>query len=344
MWAPPTPSVTSSRTRQSGRSIVGSSVGPWDTAYREHLEWNHVMIESLPNELPMHVAAHVADVQSRERDSPEPSPDATAAYLKRRQELDRKCNEGDVTELMTKWVLPSNDQLAPYGLDRADGLLMASHLTPAYPGIPSTMKVSQPQPDLLYGYNGDLCNSPFSPSQLRAQMELDMHPGQSFADSNSQRLRFPFFALELKGDGGTFGSIWVATNQCGGDAAACLNATDRLNELLSRTNQPMVDNLTYCIAIDNRLAQLYVSWKADRLNYYMHEVRAYVLAREDEYKDFRRHIRNIIDWGKDKRLKQIKESLDVLLEESRKEASKEAKHRSPPSASGSDPSSKRRKS
>jgi hypothetical protein len=40
---------------------------------------------------------------------------------------------------------------------------------------------------------------------------------------------------------------------------ACFNAADRLNDLIKQTNQPMVDNLTYCLAMDNRLAQLYVS-------------------------------------------------------------------------------------
>lgn len=277
----------------------------------------------------------MTDVQSRERESPELSPAAIAAYLRDRKALDERCNDGDVIGLMKLWILPSKQEIAQRGLDRADGLLMAAHLTPARPGIPPAMKVSQPKPDLLYGYNGDLRTSPFSEPQLRAQMQLDTYPGQFFANSNSQRLRFPFFALELKGDGGTFGSIWVATNQCGGDAAACLNATARLNELLTAAKQPVVDNLTYCIAMDNRHAQLYVSWKADLLDYYMYEVRAYVLSREDEYKDFRRHIRNILDWGSDQRLAQIKQSLDVLLEESRKETAKAAKPRSPPSASGS---------
>ncbi|KAG7287003.1 hypothetical protein NEMBOFW57_006503 [Staphylotrichum longicolle] len=331
---PPTPSIPS-RTRQSGRSNVSNSAGPLDSAYREHLNWNGIRIESLPNSLPAHVAAHVANIQSRERESPEPDPAAIAAYLQDRKALDEKCNEGDVTGSMTTWVLPSKQEISQRGLDRADGLLMSLHLTPVRPGIPPAMKVSQPKPDLLYGYQGDLGPSPFNQSQLIAQMQMDTGPGQAFANTNSQRLRFPFFALELKGDGGTFGSLWVATNQCGGDAAACFNATARLNELLTAANQPMVDNLTYCIAMDNRYAQLYVSWKADLLDYYMYEVRAYVLSREDEYKDFRRHIRNILDWGSDQRLAQIKQSLDVLLEESRKETAKAAKPRSPPSASGS---------
>jgi hypothetical protein len=105
----------------------------------------------------------------------------------------------------------------------------------------------------------------------------------------------------------------------------------------------MVDNLTYCVAMDNRLAQLYVSWKPERLDYYMREVGTYRLSYEEDFKEFRRHVRNILDWGKDKRLSQIKEALDVILEENRKEAARAAKAR-PSSNSGSDGSSKRRRS
>ncbi|KAK0655310.1 hypothetical protein B0T16DRAFT_498960 [Cercophora newfieldiana] len=64
-------------------------------------------------------------------------------------------------------------------------------------------------------------------------------------------------------------------------------------------------------------ARLYVSWKHSDLDYYM----------QKDYIDFRKHVKNIIDWGKDKRLKDIRESLDNLLEESRKRASGAAKHK-----------------
>jgi hypothetical protein len=32
--------------------------------------------------------------------------------------------------------------------------------------------------------------------------------------ANSQELIYPFLVIELKGDGPTAGSLWVATNQC----------------------------------------------------------------------------------------------------------------------------------
>ena len=47
--------------------------------------------------------------------------------------------------------------------------------------------------------------------------------------------------------------------------------------------------------------------------------------------EFCKHVQNIIDWGKDKRLKEIQDSLDNLLEESRRRTSEAAKSRPPPS-------------
>jgi hypothetical protein len=228
---------------------------------------------------------------------------------------------------------------------------LSAHLTPAYyPGLASDKRVTQAKPDLLYGYHNGSRASPFTQPQLLAREFQDRYPGQQFVRATTQGLQFPFFALELKADAGTGGSLWVATNQCAGDAGACLNAAGRLNELLANTNQPLVDNLTYCLAMNNQMAQLYVSWKPDLLTYYMSEVRSYVLSRADEYVEFRRHVRNIVDWGKDKRLAQIRDALDVILEDGRKAASRAAKddHPAPSddgsgSGSGSARLSKRRK-
>jgi hypothetical protein len=94
----------------------------------------------------------------------------------------------------------------------------------------------------------------------------------------------------------------------------------------------MLDNLTCCLAMDNRLAQLYVSWKPGRLQYCSHEIGAYGLSYEDDFRECRRHVRNILGWGKDGRLAQIREALDVILEEDRKEAARAARAR-PPSVS-----------
>jgi len=78
-------------------------------------------------------------------------------------------------------------------------------------------------------------------------------------------------------------------------------------------------------------ARLYITWKHDDLRYYMASVKNFLLQDPDHYLEFRKHVRNIIDWGGGKRLEEIRDSLDILLEEGRKTVSEQAKSRPPPS-------------
>jgi hypothetical protein len=47
-------------------------------------------------------------------------------------------------------------------------------------------------------------------------------------DANGPLLGFPFLAIEFKGDG----PLWVATNQCLGASATCVNISEKLNKQL----------------------------------------------------------------------------------------------------------------
>ena len=62
-------------------------------------------------------------------------------------------------------------------------------------------------------------------------------------------------------------------------------------------------------------ARLYISWKHNELDYYTRKVKSFSLQDPEHYIEFRKHVRNIIDWGKGTRLKEIRNSLDTLLEE-----------------------------
>jgi hypothetical protein len=145
-----------------------------------------------------------------------------------------------------------------------------------------------------------------------------LHPrNPDYPIATLQGIRFPFFSIEFKAAGGTRGDLWVAANQCAGASSACVNAVERLNSLLQEYDNihvQSVDNVIYSIAVDNNTAQLYVSWK-DNLNYFVQQVDAFLLWSPDHFKDFRKKVRNILDWGKDKRLKQIGDALDAILDE-----------------------------
>lgn len=67
----------------------------------------------------------------------------------------------------------------------------------------------------------------------------------------------------------------------------------------------------------------------------MTNIGCYALRQPDEYKRFRRMVRNIVDWGRDDRLKAIQHALDQLLEEAQKRTSR--RPASPPRRHGSAP-------
>ena len=141
--------------------------------------------------------------------------------------------------------------------------------------------------------------------------------------------------MSFKADGPSGdGSLWVATNQCLGGSTSCVNIAERLNRQLrqckSNKVQP-IDSTAFSVAMNGTEARLYISWKHDELNYYMRNVESFLLHRPDHYLEFRKFVRNIVDWGKDKYLKEIRASLDNLLEESRRRTSEAAKSRPVPS-------------
>jgi hypothetical protein len=129
--------------------------------------------------------------------------------------------------------------------------------------------------------------------------------------------------------------MWVATNQCLGGSVSCVNIAERLNYQLRQCKNKKevrpIDSAVFSIAINGTEARLYISWKHNDLDYYMRQVKSFLLQEPEHYMVFRKYVRNIIDWGKNKRLKQIQESLDDLLKESRKRTSQLAKSRPLPS-------------
>jgi hypothetical protein len=200
----------------------------------------------------------------------------------------------------------------------------------AVPDVGSKLKVSTPYPDMLYGYNS-LGAFPQQQAQLRT-MTNEMI-------ANTQDLLYPFFVIEFKADGpGGSGSLWVATNQCLGGSTSCVNIAEGLNHHLRQGNskevQP-INSAAFSIAMNGTEARLYVSWKHNELDYYMKHVDSFLLQKPLDHIEFRKHVLNIIFWGRDERLNKIRDSLNSLLEESRKAASQIAKSRPPPFADDS---------
>ncbi|KAG9238341.1 hypothetical protein BJ875DRAFT_56741 [Amylocarpus encephaloides] len=88
--------------------------------------------------------------------------------------------------------------------------------------------------------------------------------------ANSQGLIYPFFVIEFKADGPSGArSLWVATNQCLGGSASCVNIAKRLSCQLKWYKSDEVrpiDSTAFSVAMSGTEARLYVSWKYDDPN------------------------------------------------------------------------------
>ncbi|KAK7927918.1 hypothetical protein PG985_004916 [Apiospora marii] len=331
VWAPSqagsfTQSDFTGATPASGRSSARSLVE--DPLYRSiNLAANNIHMRPLREQYPEHIAGLVDDM-SRDRNSPAPT-------------LDEILGDEELNEL---WMGTGEPEVEGYFRDhlfskpapsdtlkRSERQPMTKHTVPT---TGSTYKVSTPVPDMLYGYNRQK-------SFPQQHLQLLSMGTEMVANNQYQPLLYPFFAIEFKGDGG---SMWVATNQCLGDSASCVQVAERLNKRLKHVQSEaikQIDSAAFSIAMNGTEARLYISWKHNDLDYYMANVRSFLLQDPQHYLEFRKYVRNIIDWGADKRLQEIQQSLDLLLEEGKRKASEVAKTRPRPSASSA--SSKRRK-
>ncbi|KAK3358244.1 hypothetical protein B0T24DRAFT_240828, partial [Lasiosphaeria ovina] len=260
----------------------------------------------------------------------EPSPDDVYRDIALDDLEARGLDEAKVEDYFRARIFPGPE--GGDSLERSDKQPMSRH---AVPNAGPQFRVSNPTPDMLFGYSRHHA----FPDQ---QTQLISMGNEMNGTANNQELMYPFFVIEFKGNGG---DLWVATNQCLGGSASCVNIAERLNRQLKACKSSkvkLVDSTAFSIAMNGEVARLYVSWKHSDLEYYMQKVKSFLLQDPEHYIEFRKHVKNIIDWGKDNRLKEIRESLDTLLEESRKRASEAAKSRPPPTRDSTSKSKKQK--
>lgn len=305
---------------RSSTDVTGRSSKPKlieDPNYRdENLATNNIYMRSRRDQFPEHISSLVDHVR-RDRNSPGPSVD----YVEQDEDLEGLT--GGVPESQVQRYFQDEIFHRPTGsLKHAEKLPMVKRAVP-YAGYDGK-RVVTPAPDILYGY-GRLQAFPQQATQFRS-MANEMV-------ANTARLLYPFFIVEFEGDGSSGGAnLWVATNQCLGGSASCVNIAEGLNDRLRQCKSSEIlpiNSAAFSIAMSGTEARLYITWKHDELNYYMQDVESFLLQRPNDYLEFRKYVRNIMDWGKGTRLTDIRDSLDTLLEESRR-ASEMAKSRPPP--------------
>lgn len=251
--------------RSSGRSLVE------DPLYRDlNLAGNNIYMRSSREKFPEHIASLVDHIR-RDRDSPGPSLDQVweDAAL---EELGMGAGEEEVKMYFQTKIFYDPQ---PGVLDRADREPMAKHTVP---NTGSKFKVSNPVPDILYGY---------SRHRAFAQQRPQLNSMGCEPVANNQGLIYPFFIVKFIGDGPAGGgTIWVATNQCLGRSASCVNVVERLNRQLRQCESNAVhpiNSAAFSITMSGSVAQLYISWKHNDLDYYMANVQSFLLQDPEHY-------------------------------------------------------------
>ncbi|CAK7234491.1 hypothetical protein SCUCBS95973_008955 [Sporothrix curviconia] len=129
--------------------------------------------------------------------------------------------------------------------------------------------------------------------------------------------------FEFKGLGG---DVVAATNQCAGTMAACLVIVDQLNRKLKEINDsnanqsgrlpaPLVDNIVYGAISNGADAAIFVGYIGERegmQKYFIHRVENFYMLMPGHMSTFRKHVRNILEWGKTTRRAAICAALEVV--------------------------------
>ncbi len=278
--------------------------------YRRILVHNHIHEPAHMQSYPEHVRK-LLDVIRKERQSPDPLQEDIAADDSLFN-LTRGASETQVEAYLHQKFFPTTND----ALQRSDRHPMAKRSIPTASNF-ANMRVSNPVPDMLYGYRSEVA---FTAEQ---QAKLDFLPNIA----NNESLSLPFFAIEAKGDGpSSQPSLWVATNQCLGAASSCVNLAEKFRTELFKhrsragtDSSPIhaVDSTAFSVATNGCETRLYVSWKQGDLDFHTGIAGHYILQDPEHFVRFRRHIRNVLDWGRDNRLATVKRALDDFILEER---------------------------
>ncbi|KAI1358143.1 hypothetical protein F5Y08DRAFT_351173 [Xylaria arbuscula] len=182
-----------------------------------------------------------------------------------------------------------------------DYLILATHkrlpmLSEAVPNV-SEKRLITPTPNLLSGYH----NSAFEDDiQLLALERV----------ANGKDLLYPFLAIHFVGEKG---NMWNATNQCLGALATSTNLVEQLNIRLLQSGRPqcnLINSTTWGLAMNGAEARLFVCWKQGE----MFQIRTVqcIHFRGSSLHTLWHFVENILKWGTDERLEEIRGGLKEL--------------------------------
>ena len=96
-----------------------------------------------------------------------------------------------------------------------------------------------------------------------------------------------------------------------GAATASIFLAERFKAEVQKSDQPGIaalDTYVFSVASSGTEARLYISYIHEN-NYETQLVKGFLLYDPDHYLSFKRHVLNIFDWGRTRRLEHIKQWL-----------------------------------
>ncbi|RSL99156.1 hypothetical protein CDV31_012334 [Fusarium ambrosium] len=189
-------------------------------------------------------------------------------------------------------------------LHNVSGELIYHHLMRR---IDSRFTIQAPAPDVMYGY------------QEAALRRPDGIPSWVIDDGKATEsiLFYPFLTVQMQGHGlGSDGCMHRATNECMIASSICVRMLDKLNQRLAVRQRgdtfTIVNSAAFSIAMNGAVARIYVTFAFDETRDHVYKVDSFVLENPSHYRKFHRFIQSIIDWGKNERLREIRDAIEVI--------------------------------
>lgn len=266
-------------------------------SYRDDLLRNKISIEPRGSELLHSVKEYGCQILHRARDSPELQQSQVESVMDTIYSLRNEDEDTIKSGYMSIQLLPG---AAPY-----QGVIKMGSNIPfdqaGLPHVPLAPPLSMPKPDQHYCLD-----------RMSFTAEEDVKQSSSVLRSHAKPSTagcWPYFTVDFKSEarGGTF---WVAENQNAGSGALCVNSMEKLLSLVD-VERTEIDSISFSCNINAKYADIWIHYCRNQ-KFFSVELEHFQMSRAKDVVHFRNSFRNIVEFGFQDRLPQIKRILAKL--------------------------------
>ena len=277
--------------------------------YRDELQNHYVYIDTYGKSMPESVRTSAQELFQKARNSPDLSDEELFAI---RDELSQLVNADEGT---TRQGFDAA-HLFPTRKTYMDKIAVGASVPFDRTALPFTRGLNlppivTPKPDIHYGYPRDSFTPVESAVMRHNRLNAFSHP--------TTATYWPFFAVEFK-SASRGGTRWVADNQNAGTGCHCVNSIETLLKYTRKAEvqRQTIDSLAFSCVADADFGSLWVHWQDLRTDegssrFLSSEVDNFSFRKLNDLRQFRACVRNIIEYGIDKRLDTIKKALADCL-------------------------------